>query len=117
MSINKAFLSGNVGTEPQVKEFERGGNVVSFSLATTERGFKTQNGTEIPDRTEWHNIVINNGKNLAQYIHKGDKISIVGKIRYREYEKDGQKRTVTEIIADEVELAAKPKQANDEAAF
>ena len=62
--MNKVMLIGNVGKEPEVKYIDRGVCVASLVLATTERGYKLQNGTEVPERTEWHNIVLWRG--LAQ---------------------------------------------------
>lgn len=114
MSINKAILTGNVGKDPKVTTFPDGGSVVQFSIATTDKGYKTQDGHEIPDRTEWHNIVVNR-KGLitlaGQYIHKGDRITVVGKLRYRTFlDAVGIQRAITEIYAEEIELAAKPVQ-------
>ena len=60
MSVNKVILLGNVGQDPRVKYFDAGSAVATFSLATTERGYTLANGTQIPDRTEWHNIVASN---------------------------------------------------------
>ena len=58
MSMNKVILIGNVGKDPEVKYFDSGSAQATFPLATSERGYKLQNGTEVPERTEWHNIVI-----------------------------------------------------------
>ena len=83
MSINKVILIGNVGKDPDVKRFDRGGLVAQFSMATTKKGYKRDDGREIPDRTEWHNIVLQ-GK-LAEvaekYVHKGDRLYIEGELR------------------------------------
>ena len=61
MSVNKVILLGNTGGAPGFKEFNNGGCVATFSLATTKRGFTTKDGQKIPERTEWHNIVLQNG--------------------------------------------------------
>lgn len=58
MSVNKVILLGNVGRDPEVRYLDSGVAVATFSLATTERGYTLQNGTQVPDRTEWHNIVL-----------------------------------------------------------
>lgn len=116
MSVNKVILIGNVGKDPEVRHLDSGNNVATFSLATTERGYTTKSGTEVPDKTEWHNIVA--WKGLAdiceKYVKKGNPLYIEGKICTREYEKDGQKRYVTEIIATSIELLggkeAKPSE-------
>ena len=61
MSVNKVTLLGHTGKAPDFKEFDNGGCVATFSLATTKRGFTTKDGRQIPERTEWHNIVLQNG--------------------------------------------------------
>ena len=115
MSVNKVHLLGHAGKEPDVRHLDNGMAVANFTLATTEKGYKTRDGKEIPDRTEWLNIVM--WKGLAEiaekYIHKGDKLYIEGKIRTRSYDApDGSKRYVTEIFADSMEmLSSKNKEA------
>lgn len=58
MSVNKVILLGHTGKAPDFKEFDNGGCVATFSLATTKRGFTTKDGRQVPERTEWHNIVL-----------------------------------------------------------
>lgn len=105
MSVNKCIVLGRVGKDPEIKQFD-GGSKASFSLATTERGFKTKDGKEYPEKTEWHNIVC--WKGLAaiveKYVKKGDLIYIEGKITTRSWESDGKKHYMTEIVADNIEL-------------
>lgn len=106
--MNKVFLKGNVGSDPRITDFENGGKVAQFSLATTERGFKTRDGRDIPDVTDWHNIVVKQA-GLAgvcqQYVKKGTPLLIVGKVRTRDYrDENGDFRHITEIIVDEMEL-------------
>lgn len=111
--MNKVMLIGNVGKEPDVRYYDRDQAVATFSLATTERGYTLQNGTQVPDRTEWHNVVLYRGlaKIAEKYVHKGDKLFIEGKIRNRSYgDQKGVKRYVTEIIADNMEMLS-PKSA------
>ena len=82
--------------------------------ATTERGYVLQNGTRVPDRTDWHNIVMwrDLAKIAERYVQKGDKIYVEGRIRYRYYDdKKGQRRFIAEIYADNMELLT-PKQAS-----
>jgi single-strand DNA-binding protein len=110
MSVNKVILIGHVGKDPEVRYFDNGGAVANFSLATTERGYTAANGTQVPDRTEWHNIVM--WRSLAEiaekYVKKGSKIYIEGKIRSRSYDDaNGNKRYVTEIWGDTMELLDK----------
>jgi len=95
---NKAILIGNTGKDAE--HFESNGfEKVSFSLATSKKWRDRETG-EKKDATEWHNIVVTN-KHLipvVRNIAKGTKLYIEGEIRYRSYEKDGQKRYVTEIV-------------------
>ena len=112
--MNKVFLKGNVGQDPKITVFQDGGKVAQFTLATTERGFKTRDGREIPDVTDWHNIVVKQ-TGLAgvceQYVKKGTPLLIVGKIRTRDYQDNaGQTRYVTEIIVEEMELLGAKRQ-------
>ncbi len=105
--MNKAILIGNVGRDPNVRYFEGGRAVAQVTLATTERGYTLQNGTQVPDRTEWHNLVFRNGmaQTVEKYVHKGDKLYVEGKIFTRNYDdQSGIKRYVTEIYVDEMEM-------------
>lgn len=113
MSLNKVMLIGNVGVEPEVKYVDQGVPVATVRLATTRRGYTLQNCTQVPDQTEWHNILL--WRKLAEivekYVHKGDKLYIEGSLRTRSYDgKDGIKRYVTEIWADNMELLSPKPQ-------
>lgn len=113
MSVNKVILIGNVGRDPEVRYLDTGVAVATFPLATTERGYTLQNGTQVPERTEWHNIVLWRGlaETAEKYVHKGDKLYIEGKIRTRSYDDQaGVRRYVTEIFADNMEMLT-PKSA------
>ena len=106
--MNKVFLKGNVGQDPKITTFDNGGKVAQFTLATTERGFKTKDGKDIPDVTDWHNIVVKR-TGLAgvceQFVKKGTPLLIMGKIQTRQYQDNsGQTRYVTEIIVEDMEL-------------
>ncbi|MBP3285749.1 MAG: single-stranded DNA-binding protein [Prevotella sp.] len=105
--MNKVMLIGNVGADPEVRYVEEGVAVARLSLATTERGYTLQNGTQVPDRTEWHQVIL--WRKLAEivekYVHKGDKLYVEGRLRYSTYDdKQGQRRYVTEIWADNMEM-------------
>lgn len=107
MSLNKVQLIGNVGKDPDVRYLDNGVAVATFSLATTDRAYTLANGTQVPERTEWHNIVLWRGlaQTAEKYVRKGDKLYIEGKIRSRFYDdQNGIKRTVVEIFADNMEL-------------
>ena len=105
--MNKVMLIGNVGRDPEVRYVDQGVAVARLSLATTERGYVLQNGTQVPDRTDWHRVIL--WRRLAEivekYLHKGDKLYIEGRIRYTTYsDKHGVKRDMTEIWAENMEL-------------
>jgi len=101
------MLIGNVGREPEVRYVDQGQPVARLSLATTERGYTLQNGTQVPDRTEWHSVIL--WRKLAEvvehYVHKGDKLYIEGRIHYASYDdKQGKRQYYTEIWADNMEM-------------
>src|SRR5574344_1372368 len=117
MSVNKVILIGNVGKDPDVRYLEKNVAVANFPLATTEKGYTMANGTQVPDKTEWHNIVL--WRNLAEiaekYVRKGSQIFIEGKIKTRSYEdKTGTKRYITEIYAENIQLLGKREQQSGE---
>jgi single-strand binding protein len=105
--MNKVMLIGNVGKDPEVHYYEADTAVAQISLATTERGYTLQNGTKVPDRTDWHTVVFwkSLAKTVEKYVHKGDKLYVEGKVRYRSYDdKQGKRQYVTEIWADSLEM-------------
>lgn len=101
------MLIGNVGKDPDVRYYEADQAVAQVSLATTERGYTLQNGTQVPDHTDWHNLVFyrNLAKIVEKYVKKGDKLYIEGRIRYRSYDdKQGNRRYLTEILVENMEM-------------
>ena len=107
MSVNKVILIGNVGQDPKITYYDGGSCVAQLSLATTEKGYTLQNGTQVPERTEWHNVVLWGGlADVAEkYVRKGDKLYIEGKIRTTTYEdQTGIRRYRTEILAENMEM-------------
>ena len=108
-SLNQVILIGHVGKDPDVRTLDGGIKVATFSLATSTGGYKKQDGTDVPERTQWHNIVC--WRSLAdlceKFVRKGDRLTILGTIGYREYEKDGQKRYTTDIVAYDLLLSGK----------
>jgi single-strand DNA-binding protein len=105
--MNKVMLIGNVGRDPEVRYVDQGQPVARLSLATTERGYTLQNGTQVPDRTEWHSVIL--WRKLAvvveHYVHKDDKLYIEGRIHYASYDdKQGKRQYYTEIWADNMEM-------------
>lgn len=114
MSVNKAILLGHLGKDPDVRYLEGGVAVGQFSLATTKRAQTLPNGTQIPERTEWHNIVVWRGiaETAKKYLHKGgDKVYVEGEIRSRSFEdKNGVRHTVVEIFAESMEMVTVKQQ-------
>jgi single-strand DNA-binding protein len=117
-SVNKVILIGNVGNDPEVRYLDRGVCIATFNLATTEKGYIMQNGTQVPDVTEWHSIVL--WRNLAEWaqqsIKKSMKVYVEGKLKTRTWEKDGQIRRKTEIVAENIQILYRPErpEAKDE---
>lgn len=111
--MNKVMLIGNVGQEPDVRYFEQDQAVAQVRLATTERGYTLQNGTQVPEHTDWHTLVFYRqlAKIVERYVHKGDKLYVEGRLRYRAYDtQKGERRYVTEIYVDNMEmLSPKPQ--------
>lgn len=113
--MNKVELIGRVGQDPRITRFDNGGMVAQFSLATTERGYTTSDGKEIPEITDWHEIVVKKS-GLAgvceKHVKKGSQLGIFGKLRTRSYEDNaGQTRYITEIIVDEMELLGSKRES------
>ena len=110
--MNRVMLIGYVGIEPEVKYYEADQAVATLRFATTEKGYTLQNGTHVPDRTDWHNLVFYRrlAKVVENYVHKGDKLYVDGKLQYRRYDdKKGIQHIVTEIIVENMEMLT-PRQ-------
>ena len=113
MSVNKVILIGNVGREPNVRYVDRDVAVASLSLATSDRAYTLPNGTQVPERTEWHNLVFWRGlaQTVEKYVHKGDKLYVEGSIHSRSYDdQNGVRRTVVEIWVDNMEMLSRQQQ-------
>lgn len=112
-TINKVILIGNIGKDPELKSFENGGKILSFSLATQE-SWKDPKTNEKVTQTDWHNVVIRR-TSLAelgdQYLKKGMKVYVEGKIRNRSYQVNGETKYITEIFADEFTMLS-PKSTD-----
>ncbi len=112
--INKVILVGNAGKDPEYKTLSDGTCVARLAIATTE-SYRLKDG-EIKSRTDWHTIILWRGlATLAhQYIHKGSLLYIEGKSRSRQYEdKDGHKKYLIEIVAEELVLLDKKEKSTD----
>jgi single-strand DNA-binding protein len=107
--VNKVILIGNLGRDPEVRFTPSGQAVARFSVATTER-WRDQQG-QPQERTEWHNVVVwgKQAEACGQYLAKGRQVYVEGRIQSRSYDdKDGNKRTVVEIIAQTVRFLGGP---------
>lgn len=107
------MLIGHVGADPEVRYYDADQAVAQVRLATTERGYTLQNGTQVPDHTDWHNLVFYRklAKIVEKYVHKGDRLYVEGRIRYRSYDDQrGVRKFVTEILVDNMEMLS-PKVA------
>lgn len=117
MSLNKVQLIGNLGKDPELKQFQNGGQICNVSIATTDKGYTTKDGNVIEAKTEWHNVVFTNklAGVAAQYLHKGSKIYVEGKLSTRSYDSNGVTKYVTEIKAINMEmLDSKPQQGQQQ---
>lgn len=113
MSVNKVILLGNAGKDPEIREVQ-GVKVAQFTLATTDRAYTKSDGTQVPERTEWHNIVAWRGiaSVCERYVRKGTKLYIEGKLTTRSWEgRDGVKHYQTEVVVENMELCDKPQQS------
>lgn len=110
--VNKVILIGNLGKDPELKNFEGGNMVANFTLATTEV-YRDRNGNKV-DQTEWHNIAMwgKLAEIAGKILRKGAKVYIEGRIRNRSWEdREGNKKYITEIVADNFTLLGpRPQQ-------
>lgn len=99
--VNKVILIGNLGQDPEVRHMPNGNAVANVSLATSE-SWKDKTTGEAKERTEWHRVVFFGklAEIVAQYLKKGAKIYVEGKLQTRKWEKDGVDRYSTEVVVD-----------------
>lgn len=107
-SVNKVILVGHLGKDPETRNFENGGMVCSFPLATQESYYDRDKNQRIERDTDWHNIRIGKpglAKIAQQYLHKGSQVYLEGVIRYRSWQtKEGETKYITEIHVEEMTL-------------
>lgn len=104
--VNKVIIIGNLGADPESRQFDNGGSVTNISVATSEQWTDKQSG-EKREATEWHRIVLFNrlGEIAAQYLRKGSKVYIEGSLRTRKYQdSNGQDKYITEIRAEQMQM-------------
>jgi single-strand DNA-binding protein len=103
-SVNKVILLGHLGKDAETKFTPSGAARSTFTIATNRR-WKDQQSGEWKDETEWHNVVLWRSENLANYLQKGKQVYVEGRLQTRSWEdKDGQKRYMTEIVAEDLVL-------------
>jgi single-strand DNA-binding protein len=99
-SVNKVILIGNLGQDPEVRNFPSGGKVVNLRIATSEN-WRDKNTGERKERTEWHSVAIYNenlGRIAEQYLRKGSKVYLEGQLETRKWQdQSGQDRYTTEV--------------------
>ena len=117
--INKVILVGNLGNDPEVRYMPNGNAVANISLATSD-SWKDKTSGEQQEKTEWHRVVFFNrlAEIVEQYVKKGSKLYVEGRLQTRSWEQEGVKRYSTEIVASEMQMLdgrAGPQETNDNA--
>jgi single-strand DNA-binding protein len=103
-SVNKVILVGHLGKDAETRFTPSGVPRTTFGLATSRR-WKDQQTGEWKEETDWHNVVLWRSENLANYLTKGKQLYVEGRLQTRSYDdKDGNKRYMTEVVAEEVIL-------------
>lgn len=116
MGVNKQIIVGNLGKDPDVRTFQDGSKACRFTVAVTEKGYTTQSGMQVPEHTEWFNIICRGKKAevAQQFLRKGDKVYVEGKTYTGEYtDNQGARKTYTEVQCEVLELLspkAQPQQ-------
>lgn len=107
--MNKVFLLGNLGDDPELRHFE-GGTKLRFRLATSE-SWKDKKSGDIKERTDWHTVTMwgKRAEALAKILTKGSRVMIEGRLETRSYEADGEKKYITEVKADDLYFAGSPR--------
>ena len=110
MSINKVLISGNIGGDPSLRQTASGMQVLSFSVAVNDR-VKGEDG-QWTDRPNWIDCTMFGARaqSVSRFLSKGSKVAIEGKLRWSQWERDGQKRSKIEVIVDEIEFMGQRQQ-------
>lgn len=117
--MNKVMLIGNVGQDPQIRYIDQNVCVAQIRLATTEKGYTLQNGTQVPDRTEWHTVIFwrKQAELVEKYVKKGDKLYVEGKLQTRTWDdKQGIRHQAVEIMAENMEFISRAVRKPEETA-
>ncbi|CAH0532172.1 single-stranded DNA-binding protein [Ralstonia phage UAM5] len=104
-SVNRVTILGNLGADPETRYLPSGDAVTNIRVATTDR-YKDKASGEMKEATEWHRIAFFGrlAEVAGQYLRKGDPVYVEGKLKTRQWEKDGQKQYSTEIVAEQMQL-------------
>ena len=115
--MNQQQIIGFLGKDPEEKIFGNGDKGARFTVAVRENGYTTSSGREVPEHTEWFNVVLKGklAETALQYLHKGDRVFLEGKTWTNERvdERTGAKRRYTEVICDKMEMLGKPQPTTD----
>jgi len=113
MSVNKVILVGRLGADPELKYAPNGIAVASLKLATSE--VKMKDGKR-EEKTEWHRVIVfgKQAENCKKYVGKGRQIYIEGRLQSRSWEKDGQKHSIVEVVANVVQFLGERKEEKEE---
>ncbi len=111
--VNKVILIGNLGADPEVRYMPNGEAWANVSLATSE-SWKDKNTGQPVERTEWHRVVFYRrlAEIVGEYLKKGAKVYVEGRLQTRQWEKDGVKHYTTEIIANEMQMLDRVGEAS-----
>lgn len=115
--LNRVMLLGNLGADPELRVTQGGQAILKLRLATTESYLDRNSARQ--ERTEWHSVTLwgKRGEALAKILNKGDRIFVEGRIETSSYEKDGEKRYRTEVVATNVILNGRgqerPRETDD----
>lgn len=114
MYLNKVIIIGNITRNPELKVLPSGMKVCNFTVATN-RIWKDKDGNK-QESADFHNIVVfgNQAENISKYMIKGSSIMIDGRLQTRSWEKDGEKRYTTEVIAENIQFGNTPKEEKKE---
>jgi single-strand DNA-binding protein len=112
--LNKVMLLGNLGADPELRMTPGGQAILKLRLATTENYIDRNNTRQ--ERTEWHQVTLwgKRGEALSKFLKKGERIFVEGRISTSSYEKDGEKRYRTEVVAENVILNGAPRGQSDD---
>ena len=117
MSINRVNISGNLTRDPELRQTQSGMSVLRFGVAVNDR-VKNQQTGEWEDRPNFVDCIVfgQRAQSLSQYLSKGSKVAIEGKLRWSQWEKDGQKRSKIEVVVDEIEFMSSRQVASPDPA-